>query len=118
MELITYQALPEEARACFYDSFFRLMAHHYNSDRLETLRGKLMDMLAPEMLLDSQNAQAHEAGHPIALARYYGLLDLTRIQRQSQEVMAASPPSSPLRAGKEKAAAPGSPISTVADRTY
>ncbi|KAL7577295.1 hypothetical protein ACA910_002038 [Epithemia clementina (nom. ined.)] len=127
MELLTLHALPPPARAYFHDAF-TAFTPHYDAIYMETLRCKLLSTLAPEMLLDTQHAQVpHDPGHPIALARYYGLLDLTRLRKSPAENVGGSntsyttssttPPSSPHRICKVTEVIPISPVSIATSST-
>jgi hypothetical protein len=80
MDLLTYEALSASIR----DSFMRAVVSTSGwtvkeLDVCENLGSQLQHALWPEMLLD-ESEQA-DAGHPISLARDYGLLDIDQIYR-------------------------------------
>ena len=115
MDLLTMSALPASVRSHFHSSFVEI-AGNYDAEYMEVLRSKLMTTLLPEMLLDHHHSHSgSDHGHPIALARYYGLLDMSHLQRQAEDhttPKTCCPPTSPSRACKrQKSVAPGSPVS-------
>jgi hypothetical protein len=80
MDLLTYQALSASVRDAFTHAVVSTSGWTAKElDVCENLRSQLQQALWPEMLLD-ESEQA-DAGHPISLARDYGLLDIDQIYR-------------------------------------
>jgi hypothetical protein len=80
MDLLTYQALSASIRDAFTHAVVSTSGWTAKElDVCENLRSQLQQALWPEMLLD-ESEQA-DAGHPISLARDYGLLDIDQIYR-------------------------------------
>jgi hypothetical protein len=80
MDLLTYQALSAPVRDAFTHAVVSTSGWTAKElDICENLRSQLQQALWPEMLLD-ESEQA-DAGHPISLARDYGLLDIDQIYR-------------------------------------
>jgi hypothetical protein len=80
MDLLTYQALSAPVRDAFTHAVVSTSGWKARElDVCENLRSQLQQALWPEMLLD-ESEQA-DAGHPISLARDYGLLDIDQIYR-------------------------------------
>lgn len=80
MDLLTYQALSASVRDAFTHAVVSTSGWTVRErDVCENLRSQLQQALWPEMLLD-ESEQA-DAGHPISLARDYGLLDVDQIYR-------------------------------------
>jgi hypothetical protein len=77
---LTYQALSAPVRDAFTHAVVSTSGWTTKElDICENLRSQLQQALWPEMLLD-ESEQA-DAGHPISLARDYGLLDIDQIYR-------------------------------------
>ena len=116
MDLLTHQALPLHVREAFCREFAQVRGEASSSHTrgsIPHLRSVLQRALWPEMLLEStDDPMAAESGHPISMARDYGLLDLDRIHRAQQRHHAEAataaatsrtgghtPPGSPKRYG-------------------
>jgi len=86
MELLTYSSLPVKVRNVFNECTLRaslsaggrtLTPH---DESIQDLRQLLRHSFWPEMLV--QDANSAEVGHPIFMAREYGLLDMGFIASQ------------------------------------
>jgi hypothetical protein len=99
MDLLTDQALPSSVRDAFAHATVTTCG--WTAQDLEIcddLRSQLQRALWPEMLLD-ESEQA-DAGHPISMARDYGLLDVEQIYRVNcsiQQKQQLQQPTSPTR---------------------
>lgn len=118
MDLMTQQALPLAVRRHFSERVYQVCgmgSHHHNSP-IPHLKSILKRALWPEMLLDDNSGENPESsGHPIAIARYYGLLDLSNIYQQQQQGQLqphghyATEPLSPNPHGRHQVTPPTSP---------
>lgn len=80
MELMTYSSLPLDARKVFNDRAFRVSLATEGAlltpmdEAIQKLRGIIRNSFWPEMLMENCDG-VPEAGHPIFMAREFGLLD-------------------------------------------
>ena len=83
MDLLTHSALPYDVRDAFNESVVATSASSGgtiltpNDENIKILQDRLRSSFWPEMLMDDcENA---ESGHPISMARDFGLLDISSI---------------------------------------
>lgn len=98
MDLLTVSALPLSVREAFQHAAVTVCGWGpHEHEVCDELRSQLQQALWPEMLLD-ESEQA-DAGHPISMAREYGLLDIEQIYRVncSMQQQQQQQPHSPTR---------------------
>jgi hypothetical protein len=123
MDLLTPQALPLQVRDAFRQAVFQVcgMSSHHQYGPIPHLKSALERALWPEMLLDGTDHHSSDAGHPISIARHYGLLDLDRIYRAQRQSTTFSsipsaghtPPGSPKLDQGRSSALEVSPVSVA-----
>jgi len=116
MDLLTQEALPQSLRDGFRRQVFEVcgIGSHHSFGPIANLQSILQGALWPEMLLDDANHQPSETGHPISVARHYGLLDLHRIMETSSPANVTPPPSpGRLQRCPRRVSLEGSPISVA-----
>jgi hypothetical protein len=85
MDLLTYQALSASVRNAFTRAVVSTCGWTAKElDICKKLRSHLQQALWPEMLLDE--SEQTDAGHPISMARDYGLLDMDQIYRANYAI--------------------------------
>jgi hypothetical protein len=86
MDLLTTQACPLQVRDIFRQEVSQVCC---GTSQLQGSTMKLYSILQralwPEMLLDSNDEHTPESGHPISIARDFGLLDMDRIYQAQQQ---------------------------------
>lgn len=92
MELLTESALSLSLRDDFYE---KTVAMLQTSGPNAKLIMALQKALWPELLFDDKHCE--DSGHPISMARDFGLLDMERIYQGSTPVVVSTPPVSPKR---------------------
>ncbi len=94
MDLLTHSALPYDVRDAFNDAVLATSSSSGGTiltprdDSIRLLQDRLRNSFWPEMLMDDcENA---ESGHPISMARDFGLLDIASISN-SASLLSRSP---------------------------
>ena len=121
MDLLTLQAIPLRIRDAFRENVLEVcgMSSHHSYGPIPHLKGVMQTALWPEMLLEgSANEPSADSGHPISIAKHYGLLDLKRIYQARQDSGTPSsvhvtPPGSPSLRGQRQSTLEGSPVSVA-----
>jgi hypothetical protein len=108
MDLLTYEALPLSVRDMFCKSVYSVCGWREKRHIVEHLRTTLLSSLWPEMIFDE--CLQSEVGHPITLARDFGLLDVEQLCRP--QLCTGSPPSSP-RTHEKQVSWEESPVSIL-----
>ena len=120
MDLLTVQALPMELRDAFRQNVLEVcgLSTDPHFGPIPHLKGIMERALWPDMLLDETDPATTDTGHPISIARHYGLLDLKRIYRAQHQSELSShgertPPGSPKGYQSRQSSLQGSPVSVA-----
>lgn len=96
MELLTPSALPMQIRDAFNEAVVSTSSLSGgtiltpNDEAIRSLQDRLRHSFWPEMLMD--DCEHAEVGHPISMAKDYGLLDMSYFMGSSSSSATATPP--------------------------